>query len=89
MKELVFILLGLVGGSVIALLIKTFTKKKDSSSTGKIFKELFKGFAKWNEAKDKANEDLEVKRNEIKKMSDTELADDVNRKLRKRRGNTK
>lgn len=87
MKELVYIILGLIGVSTVALLIQTFTKKKSSIETEKILKSMFKSFQKWNETKDKANEELEVKKNEIKKMSNNDLADDVNAKLRKRRDN--
>ena len=87
MKELVYIILGLIGVSTVALLIQTFTKKKSSIETEKIFKSMLKSFQKWNETKDKANEELEVKKDEIKKMSNNDLADDVNAKLRKRRDN--
>lgn len=87
MKELVYIILGLIGVSTVALLIQTFTKKKSSTDTEKIFKSMLKSFQKWNETKDKANEELEVKKDEIKKMSNNDLADDVNAKLRKRRDN--
>lgn len=85
MKEIIIILSAIIGGSVLTLLLGAFFR---TNSNGKnLIKDIEKNFKDYLNTTEKALKELEVKKDEIKNMSNDDLATDVNDKLCKRRNN--